>query len=391
MSGRTAWFHCFAGVAGDMALAALLDAGAPLDDVRDLLDRLGLEGWSLRTEAAVRNGVGATRVMVEVAPDQPPRRFAELAGLVEGAGLPERVAGRSLAVLRALAEAEAAVHRQPVDEVHLHELGGHDTLVDVVGAVAALELLGVDRVTASPVAVGTGTVTGAHGVLPNPPPAVVSLLRGVPVAGVDTPVELTTPTGAALLATLADGFGPLPPMVVVAAGFGAGTAELPGLPNCLQVVLGEAVAEVPGGRPLELVETTVDDVTGEVLAHTLAALLEAGALDAWITPVVMKRGRPGHVVTALADPAVVAAVHQTLQRETGTLGVRTTPVRRWAAPRRVEQVDVQGHAVGVKVGPASVKAEHVDAARAARALGMPVRDVARVAEAAWRGRHPDVP
>ncbi len=439
-AGRVAWFHCFSGVAGDMVLAALIDAGADPDAVRDVLAGLRLPGWSLRVSAATRGGIGATRVSVDVdGGGGPARPFAELERLVLAASLPDRVARRSLAALRALAAAESRVHRVPLASVHLHELGGHDTLVDVVGSAAALELLGVDDVAVSPIAVGTGTLRGAHGPLPNPSPAVVHLLRDAVVSGRDTPLELTTPTGAALMATWGTSFGPLPAMRVRAAGFGAGSADPPGFANCLQVVVGDRAGDTgqawhpevlgaagpgaggapvgpgaaagglppvldvgvvgwagPGGeaggppwpgatvQDVAVVETTVDDVTGEVVGYAIDELLRAGALDAWATPVLMKRGRPGHVVSALAVPATLDLVRQVLARETGTLGVRVVPVRRWVAPRSVGEVEVSGHRVRVKVSPGRVKAEHRDAAAAARALGVPVRDVAVAAEQAWR-------
>jgi len=411
-----AWFHCFAGVAGDMVLGSLIDAGADIDQLRSTLAGLPLAGWELRIETVERGGIGATRAVVEVeASDVTTRTYRDLIAMLEHANLPGQVADRSLAVLQALAEAESHVHRVPVDQVHLHELGGHDTVVDVVGSVAALEQLGIEEVVVSDVAVGMGMVRAAHGRLPNPSPAVVHLLRGAPIVGRDTAVELTTPTGAALMATWADGFGPMPAMTVLASGFGAGTADPADMPNCLQVVVGwQDVPRVvstgapiwspmppetgaSGARPdpasgadaepVTLVETTVDDVTGETLAHTLAALLQAGALDAWITPVVMKHGRPGSVVTALARPDGAPAVRRVLQRQTGTLGVRATEVRRWVSPRSVDEVVVLGQPIRVKVGPDRVKAEHRDVVRAAGALDLPVRQVAFAAEAAWEAAH----
>lgn len=393
--GRVAWYHCFAGLAGDMALAALIDAGAPVGDVRAVLDALRLPGWRLRTEAVVRGGIGATRVVVEVDDDRPARRLPELLGLVTGADLPPRVARRAVAALRTMAEAEGAVHRRPATDVHLHELGGHDTIVDVVGTAAALELLDVDRVEASPVAVGTGTVRSSHGPLPNPAPAVLALLQGAPLVGRPTEVELTTPTGAALLAAWAERFGPMPPLVLRHVGYGAGTAELADLPNCVQVAVGDPQPD-GGGRAgdgeqaedVVLLETTVDDVTGEVLGHTVAALLEAGALDAWCAPVVMKQGRPGHVVSALVSPGSAVAARRVLQAETGTLGVRVQPLRRWVVPRHASEVTLDGHRLAVKVGPDRVKAEHRDVVRVAGLLGRPAREVALAAEAAWHGQHP---
>ena len=332
---RLAWFHCFAGIAGDMALGSLLDAGAELDAVLALLERLPLRGWRLRAEPVLRAGIAATRAVVEVTDDVVVRTHAHIVGLVEEARLPDRVGRRALATFAALAEVEGRLHRRSPDQVHFHEVGSHDTVIDVVGTAAALEVLGVDEVSASAVATGVGTVRSAHGFLPNPSPAVVRLLRGVPTWGRDLAVELTTPTGAAILAANAERFGPLPAMRIASTGFGAGSRELDGIPNCTQVVVCEAlVAERAPGQPVALLETNLDDVTGEVLAHAVEALMTAGAHDAWITPVVMKKGRPGHTVSVLVDPILADVVRAMLEAETGTLGVRGSVLGRWPATRK---------------------------------------------------------
>ena len=389
----TAWFHCFAGIAGDMALGSLLDAGADLGEVRAILDRLPMSGWRLEVESVLRAGLGATRAVVEVADDVVVRTYMHIVALVEEARLPPRVAERALATFAVLAGVEGELHHRPVERVHFHEVGGHDTIVDVVGTAAALEVLGVDEVFASPVATGSGAIRTSHGVLPNPSPAVVRLLRGVPTYGRDLSVELTTPTGAAILAATSSGYGPMPPMRIEATGFGAGSRDVDGLPNCTQVVIGEALAVDGGdGQPMVVLETNLDDATGETLAHALEMLLGAGAADAWITPVLMKKGRPGHTVSALADPALVASVRRVLQAETGSLGVRSWPLERWAASREFDSVIIDGMAVRVKVGPGRVKAEHADAARVAARTGRPLRDVVFEAESRWRrpgGDRPD--
>jgi hypothetical protein len=381
-----AWFHCFAGIAGDMALGSLLDAGADLDEVLALLERLPFRGWRLRAEPVLRAGVAATLAVVEADDDVVVRTHSHIVGLVEEARLPPRVARRSLATFAALAAVEGRLHRRSPSQVHFHEVGSHDTIVDVVGTAAALEVLGVDDVKSSSVATGTGTVRSAHGFLPNPSPAVVRLLEGVPTWGRDVAVELTTPTGAAILAAMATGFGPLPPMRIVSSGFGAGTREIDGLPNCTQVVVGESLAARVAGQPVVTLEANLDDATGETLSHALQALLDAGAFDAWITPVIMKKGRPGHTVSALVDSALVESVRQVLRAETGSLGVRATSQERWPATRFLDEVEVQGMAVGVKVSPGRVKVEQADAARVAARTGLPMREVVVRAEAAWRRR-----
>ncbi|HLM95391.1 MAG TPA: nickel pincer cofactor biosynthesis protein LarC [Acidimicrobiales bacterium] len=380
-----AWFHCFAGVAGDMALGSLLDAGADLSEVLALLDRLPLGGWNLRAEPVLRAGIAATHAVIETTDDVVVRTYAHIVGLVEEARLPDRVARRALATFAALAEVEGRLHRRPAQQVHFHEVGSHDTVIDVVGTAAALEVLGVDDVMSSPVATGLGTVRSAHGFLPNPAPAVVRLLQGVPTWGRDVAVELTTPTGAAIVATMATRFGPLPPMRIASSGFGAGAHEIDGLPNCTEVVVGEslAAAESPG-QPVMLLETNLDDATGEVLAHAVEVLLGAGAYDAWITPIVMKKGRPGHIVSVLVDPALTEVVRATLLAETGSLGARGALLQRWPAARVIDQVEVDGALVSVKVSPGRVKVEQSDAARAAARGGLPLREVLHRAESVWR-------
>ena len=383
---RRAWFHCFSGVAGDMALGALIDAGADLDEVRALLDRLPVQGWSLDAEPVLRCGIAATKVHVGGGDDTVVRTAAHITALVDEARLPERVRSRSLRVFGALATTEGRLHRRPPERVHFHEVGGIDAIVDVVGTCAALEVLEVDELHASPITTGTGMVRTAHGLLPNPAPAVVELLASVhaPTRGLDLGVELTTPTGAAIVAALAIGFGPLPPMAVEQAGFGAGARELDGRPNATQVVIGTAVAALGAGQPVVLLEANVDDATGETLAHAVAALLDAGANDAWVTPIIMKKGRPAHTVSALADTALAEQVAATLRAETGSLGVRGTPLERWPATREVQTVEVEGMPVRVKVSPGRIKVEHDDAARVAARAGLPLREVLSQAEEAGR-------
>ena len=414
--GRSiAWFHCFAGIAGDMALGSLLDAGADLGEVLALLDRLPLGGWALEVEPVLRGGVAASHAVVSVQDNVVVRTHAHIVGLVEEARLPDRVAGRALATFAALADVEATLHRRPVDQVHFHEVGGHDTIVDVVGTAAALEVLGIDEIRASPVATGLGMIRTAHGMLPNPAPAVVALLEGVPTWGRSIGVELTTPTGAALLAALASGFGPMPAMRVTGQGFGAGTRELEELPNCTQVVTGVRIdratgadlATVPGaspvdgpvdsarylvetdsdadaGQPVALLAVNVDDATGEQLAHAVGVLLDAGAHDAWLAPVVMKKGRPGTVVNVLCDPTMVASLRGVIRETTGSLGVRLTTGERWPAARSIESVWIEGQLIRLKTSRGRVKAEHEDVALAARRTGLPLREVAFRAEALWR-------
>lgn len=383
-----AWFHCFSGIAGDMALGSLVDAGADVDEVRALLHRLPFTDWSLDVEPVLRGGIAATQVHVHGHDHTVTRTAAHIQGLLEEARLPDRLRQRAQATFMALAEVEGRLHRRPPEQVHFHEVGGVDAIVDVVGSCAALEVLDVQEVHASPVTTGLGMIRTAHGPLPNPAPAVVELLVGAPTRGVDSPVELTTPTGAALLAALCVGWGPMPPMQIHASGFGAGSRDTDERPNLTQVVIGRSTTAAVGtdpsdGQPAILFEVNVDDVSGEVLAHAIAALLEAGAHDAWVTPILMKKGRPAHTVSALTDPALAGQVAEVLVGETGSLGVRGQELRRWPVPRQAETVEVDGLPIRVKVSPGRVKVEHDDAARVARGAGRPLREV--LVEAEGRG------
>lgn len=403
---RTAWFHCFAGTAGDMTMAALVHAGADPMEVAAILGGLPLDGYALSFEPVLRCGIAATQAHVGVLADHhhshdghdqhdhddhgAHRPYRMIRDLIDAADLPPRVRDRVQRTFRLLAEAEGAMHRMPADEVEFHEVGGVDAIVDIVGACAALEVLGIDRIVCSPITVGQGTVHAAHGELPNPAPAVVELLarRGAPSRGIADRKELATPTGVALMTALADEFGPMPALTVASVGYGAGSADIPGRPNVVQVVVGdeaEPTRTPEPGQPVQLFEANVDDVTGEVIAHTIAALLTAGAHDAWATPIVMKKGRPAFTVHALCDPARAAEVSAVLVRETGSLGLRGTVLQRWPQQRAERTVHVGGHAIGVKMSADRVKVEHDDAAAAAHALGVPLRDVLQqAAEAAHR-------
>ncbi|MGZ4709913.1 MAG: nickel pincer cofactor biosynthesis protein LarC [Acidimicrobiales bacterium] len=390
-TSRVAWFHCFSGIAGDMAMGALIDAGADIDEVRALCERLPIGGWALEAEATMRTGIGAVKVHVHAEPSTVVRTAAHISGMVEEARLPDRVRRRALATFDALARAEGHLHRRPPESVHFHEVGGIDAIVDVVGTCAALELLGIDEVDASPVAQGIGMVRSAHGMLPIPVPAVVELLRGAPTYQLDVPIELTTPTGAALLAALVTEWGPMPGLTIDRTGFGAGTADLGERPNLVQVVIGDRSAELTDGQPVVLLEANIDDATGETLAHAIAELLSAGAHDAWLTPILMKKGRPAYTVSALADEALAGQIARVLANETGSLGVRGQTLQRWPQARSAGHVEVEGRAVRVKVSAGRVKVEHDDAARVARQVGMPLREVVSLAEEAWRSSQTEQP
>lgn len=380
------WLNPVGGVSGDMLLGALIGLGAPVDGVREAVASTGLTGWELEVTEVRRGALRATRATVRVEAQPPERRAADLLDIVARAR-PAGVAETAGRALTAIAEVESRLHGVPVDQVHLHEIGGVDTVVDAVGVAAALALLDVDAVHCGPLPMGTGTVRTAHGVIPLPAPATAALVAaaGAPVtAGGDR--ETVTPTGMALLLALGTRFGPVPDMTVSAVGYGAGGRDDPGRANVVQALLGTAPDAGVGGEvaPMTLLETTVDDVPGEVLGHVLDRALAAGAADAWITPVTMKKSRPGHTVHLLVAPERAAACETLLLRETGSLGVRRRTVDRRALPRRTSTVDVGGHAVRVKHGPWGAKPEHDDLVAAAAALDLPLREVAARAARAVR-------
>lgn len=376
-----------------MALASLIDAGADIGTVVTGLEGLPVTGWHIEVAKTTRAGVAASQLRVDIDPesDLTERTWRTIRAIIDQApDLPERARTRAQAVFGRLAAAEGRLHGLPPEEVHFHEVGGLDAIVDVVGTCLALESLGIGSVRSGPVALGTGTVRGSHGLLPNPAPAVVELLLGAPVRGAAREEELTTPTGAALLAALAESFGPLPSMKITSSGYGAGSRDLDGRANVLQVVIGdletEAPAEIPLHQDLVVLEANVDDVTGEVLAHTVGALMSAGALDAWLVPVIAKKGRPAHIISVLAEPGTVARLATVLTQETGTLGFREHFVSRSALIRQSLEVEVSGERVRVKAGPYQLKAEHDDCVRAAAHLGLPLSEVARQAEQSARAR-----
>ena len=397
-----AWIDASAGAAGDMLLGALLDAGADLAAVESAITRLSSaagEGVTLRRESVRRHGLRATHVVVDGTTSTVHRRLADVLALVTAAGLAGSAEAFAIRVFGLLASAEARVHGVPAAEIEFHEVGALDSLADVTGTAAALDslgLLGPDAtVTVSSVGLGHGTVTGAHGLLPVPVPAVLQLLAdaGAPVGAGPGAGELCTPTGAALLAAMASGWGPVPPMVVGSSGYGAGGRDPDSHANVLRVLIGTAAAQAPAWQTasLRLVESTVDDLDPRLWPEALAAMHAAGAIDCWLTPVLLRNGRPGHVVSALTGPDTVDPVVRAMLRETTTLGVRVLDISRLSLPRDQVEVEISGHVIPVKRGwldgeIVTAQPEFADARAAARALGLPlaqILDAARQAARTW--------
>jgi uncharacterized protein (TIGR00299 family) protein len=427
---RLVYFDCASGAAGDMLLGALLDLGLPLEELRGELGKLPLSGWRIEAHKVHRAGLQATKAEVLVggrkeAPGGAPehhhphspahshghghdhehghehehehaarehrgqgshgRSVRDILSLIARSGLEGEVKDQASALFRRLAEAEASVHGTTPEDVHFHEVGAVDAIVDVVGGVIGLRWLRADRFMASPLNVGTGTVAMSHGTYPVPPPATLRLVSGVPVYGAGQG-ELLTPTGALLLTGHATSYGPLPPVRPQAVGYGAGTRDTPDRPNVLRVIVGE---EGGGGDRVLVLEAELDDMSPQLCGPLMDGLLAAGALDAYFTPVQMKKGRPGLLVSVLAEPARREALEELLFAETTTLGVRRQEWERTVLEREVVPVQTTYGPVGVKVGRRggrlyNVQPEFEDCRRRAQERGVPIKEVWAAALAAAR-------
>lgn len=368
-------FQPVGGAAGDMTLASLVAAGAPLREITSSLRNLGF-AFDLATERVETSGVGALRATVTHPEQHAHRTFKDVRDLIEGAGLPDRVSARAVETFRRLAVAEGVVHDRDPEEVTFHEVGAVDSIVDVVGSCVALELLEARTVSCGPLPLGSGVVGSAHGPLPVPGPATLEVLKGSRVRWVDEPHETTTPTGAALMSAFTGGAfsEAAPPMELRKVGYGAGRTRLDNAPNLLRAVVGELEGV---SEEVELLEANVDDAPGEFLGAAVEHLLVAGALDAWLEPIVMKRGRGAYKVCALVPSADRERIARLLMRETGTLGVRYLHVGRTVAERRVVEVELPYGTCRVKVGSLDGEdfvfaPEYSDAARLAEKAGLPL-------------------
>lgn len=382
---RILYFDCIAGISGDMALGALIQAGADADVIRERLSTLPIEPFEIEVGGVDTHGIHATKVTVHCGASAVVRTYANIRALLEEADLPPDAKALAQRIFRRLAVAEGAVHNREVEQVTFHEVGAVDSIVDITGTALALTMLGVERIFASAVPTGFGMMKTDHGMMPIPAPAVVELLRGVPMYSRGVPVELVTPTGAAILASTVEGFGDLPRMRTEAVGYGAGTLR-PDFPNLLRVLIGEddPAAGLDDPQPPAsgetLLETNIDDLNPEFYPYVLERLLEAGAQDAWLTPIVMKKGRPAVTVSVLCSPARAEALRQLLFRETGTLGVRATAVDKAVLERDWLEVRTGSGPVRVKLGlldgtVVTASPEFEDCVKLAREAGVPARDI----------------
>ncbi|MBX6315855.1 MAG: nickel pincer cofactor biosynthesis protein LarC [Isosphaeraceae bacterium] len=392
---RVAYFDCFSGISGDMTLGALVDAGVDPRALQAAVASLGLP-CELTFETVRRGGFRAIHAQVKAPHEHAHRHLHHIEALIDKAALSIPQKELAKRIFRRLGEAEAAVHGVELRKIHFHEVGAIDSIVDIVGAAVGLDLLGVDRFEASPVPPGRGWVKAAHGKMPLPAPGTAELLKGVPLAESTADMEQTTPTGAAILTTVAEAFGPLPPMTIEAIGLGAGTRDLPGLANILRLFVGQ-VAQPAGSDRIWVLETNLDDLPGEVVGYATTQLLAAGALDAFVTPVLMKKNRPGVMITVLCDEASISRMEEILFRETTTLGVRRYTVSRHKLNRRAAEVETPFGPVRGKLGwldgrPPTFSPEYDDCARVAAAYGVPLREVYQAAHNAFaRSGPPPVP
>jgi uncharacterized protein (TIGR00299 family) protein len=365
-----------------MILGALVDAGLCIETLQREIDKLHLEGIRLRAGKVHRHGIAATKVDVVAEEGHIHRRLKDVLGIIEAADITSKSRRQTGAIFRRLAEAEAEVHGISVDRVHFHEVGAADAIADIAGAVIGLEQLGVEHVYASPFRFGRGTTRSCHGILPIPVPAVLALCRDVPAERTDIPFEMVTPTGAAILTTLAEQIGASPPFRTRQIGYGAGSRDVDQVPNLLRLEIGESESSLRTDA-LTLIETNIDDMTPEIYGYLIDRLLAEGARDAYLTPLIMKKGRPGVMLSVLADPDLAQSATDLIFRETTTLGVRLRRVERQTVSRRIEVVETAFGPVNVKVanygGRTRIAPEYEDCVRIASEQDIPILDVYRAA------------
>jgi len=378
---KIVYFDCPSGAAGDMIMAALIDAGAPVDRVREELTKLSLEGWELAMREVRKGAFRATKVDVEIdrTAHHVHRSLGDILAILEGSHLSPDVKAKAARIFTRLADAEARAHGTTREAVHFHDVGAVDAIVDVTGSVIALSLLGVEALHCSALPLGGGMVDGPHGKIPVPGPGTAELLRGFPVVDTGVKAELVTPTGAAILTTLATGAGRMPSMTVTSVGYGAGTMDLPGTPNLLRCFVGETAVDA-GDETIVQVETTIDDMSPQLYEPLMERLLAGGALDVFLTPVIMKRSCPGVVLTALCSPDRIGDLSRMLFEESSTIGVRWAERRRARLEREMRPVQTAYGVVPCKVSRlegriVTITPEFAEVARIAREKSLPVREV----------------
>jgi pyridinium-3,5-bisthiocarboxylic acid mononucleotide nickel chelatase len=358
---KLAYFDCFSGISGDMTLGALVDSGCPVEHLRAELRGLLVTGWELSAEKVWKSGVAATYVTVKTADQTQHRSLGAILEILKNSRLPLPVREQAAAIFTKLGEAEARVHDVPLEKIHFHEVGAVDAIVDIVGACIGFHALGIEKFACSALNVGGGTAKMAHGVLPVPAPATANLLQGKPTFSNGVPRELVTPTGAAIVATLCDAFGPQPAMTVTAIGYGAGTADLEGQPNVLRLMIAEAAEKtIPGfDEEIAVIEANLDDMNPQIYGYVSEKALAAGALDVYTTPVQMKKNRPGTLLTVLCKPQDRPSLMALIFAETTTFGARTYRAQRRTLPREFVSVSTDFGDVRIKVSRVNGRILHV--------------------------------
>ena len=385
---KVIYFDLIGGASGDMILAALIDAGMPAKKLEEMLAGLKLNEFELKTSSINKNGFQATKVDILVGKQPPERHLKKILEVIQNSSLPEAIQDRATKIFQKIAAVEAGIHNKPVDQIHLHELGGTDTIVDVTGALLALDYLGVSHIYASPIPLGSGFIKGAHGQIPLPAPATMGLLEGLPVRSTEIKAELITPTGAALLAELVEDFSPPPEMKVEAVGYGAGTRDLP-IPNLLRVMIGETAETGNQDREqLILLESNLDDLNPEIYPYVMESLFNAGALDVCLVPVQMKKNRPGTQIQVLVEVQKAEEMREILFQETSTLGIRQTQIDRYSLPRNIQEVSTSFGIVRIKVAGDGTKfqkasPEYEDCQKLARENDIPLQQVYQEAVKAY--------
>ena len=379
---KIAYLDAFSGIAGDMTVAALIDAGAPAETLFAGLDSLGT-GARFRMERVKRMGIAATRLIIEHDEQKKHRHLPHIVKLIEASALPEAAKTDAVRVFTTLGEAEAQVHGVPIEKVHFHEVGAVDSICDIAGACYGFQLLGVERIYCSAINTGFGTVEADHGVMPVPTPATALLLKDKPVYARGAETELTTPTGAAIVAALAHRFGPMPPLRIAAQGFGAGTKDFPGMANVLRVLIGEASGAAESTTVCVL-EANIDDCSPQVLGYAMERLFEAGALDVTLTPLVMKKQRPGQLLRVIATPESRETLASIVFRETTTLGLRMHDAERRVQWREIQIVETPFGPVRMKAGEYGASPEYDDCRELALKTGLPLKEILAVAILAWK-------
>jgi uncharacterized protein (TIGR00299 family) protein len=389
---RVLYFDCFAGISGDMTIGALIDLGIDVESLKQQLSSLGLSGYEIKIDRVERSGIAATKFDVIVAESpQPARHLSDIREIISNSDLSELSRNRSIHAFERLAEAEARAHGTTVDKVHFHEVGAIDSVIDVVGAMIGVEMLGVDRFISSPLRVGYGTVRAAHGLLPVPAPGTAEILRGAPIYAGEFEGEFVTPTGAAIVASLCESFGPLPAISIDRIGYGAGSRNPAGFPNALRLVVGELLDQTISEPEniVVVIETNIDDMNPQVYEHVMNLAFKMGALDAFVNPVQMKKSRPGVLLTVLCERTLADSIIDMLLEQTTTLGARYYEAKRRVLARAIEMIETEYGSVRVKVASDGgrklhFQPEYEDCLRLAEAADVPLIEVMAAASAAYR-------